>query len=473
MGMNGIARKVILPALGTLVIVAVLSARSEAFSTGSTGALGAFSPTGNTTVTLPANGVLNYTTITIPVGVTVTFLKNTANTPVTMLATGDVTISGTINVNGTDTTVGGTTGPPINPGGPGGPGGYVGGQGGSRGISTATNGSGGQGPGGGGGGTLPGVTSMNGIYGPDATFVSLIPLFGGSGGGGGAGTVTNSGSSGGGGGGAIVIASNTQITVTGMILANGGAGIADPPGSQGCNTIAAGSGSGGAIRIVAPTITGTGSIQAAGGTGTCTRYPMGSDGRIRLEATTNTFTGTATPTASTSTTLGPVSAAGSPPLTNLPTVTVTNIAGITVPASPTGSLSVADVTVAAGTVNPVSVTISANNIPLGTIFTIEVLPQFGPALYFPTSGSTGTFASSTATAIVSFPQGQISLIEAFTSMTLVAGLSPLIDGEPIERILVASKEQEMPSVVFIMRSGKEIQADEALYQRLFPQGVDP
>ncbi len=446
-----------------------------AFDTGSTGALGAFSPTVNTTVTLPTDGVLNYTTITIPAGVTVTFLKNAANTPVTMLATGDVTISGTITVNGTSATAGGPTGPVINPGGAGGPGGFAGGQGGSRGLATAANGSGGQGPGGGGGGTLPAVTSVNGSYGPNSAFVSLIPFFGGSGGGGGAGTQTNSGSSGGGGGGAILIASNTTITVGGTITANGGAGIADPPGTQACTPYAAGSGSGGAIRVVAPTIAGTGSLTATGNwpLGSCTQYPMGSGGRLRLEATTNSFTGTATPPPSTSSTLGPVSSAGSPPLTNLPTVSVTNISGITVPSSPTGSLSVPDVTIAAGTVNPVNVTISASNIPVGTVFTIEVLPQFGPALYFPTSASTGTVASSTATATVSFPQGQISLISAFTSMTLVAALTPTIDGDPIERIVMASHETDGPGLMLYTKSGNAIPADAALYRRVFPKGVAP
>ena len=60
----------------------------QSFSSGSTGADGAFNPTSNTTLTLPATGVFNFTTITIPAGVTVTFTKNAANTPVVLLATG-------------------------------------------------------------------------------------------------------------------------------------------------------------------------------------------------------------------------------------------------------------------------------------------------------------------------------------------------------------------------------------------------
>ena len=73
------------------------------FNSGSTGALGAL--TFNTMssarhVTLPTNGILNYTTVSIPSGVTVTFIGNAANTPVYMLATGDGTINGTLNLNG-------------------------------------------------------------------------------------------------------------------------------------------------------------------------------------------------------------------------------------------------------------------------------------------------------------------------------------------------------------------------------------
>lgn len=76
------------------------SATAQTFSSGSTGALGAFNPAVNTTVTLPADGILNYTTVNVPVGVTVTFLKNAANTSVTLLATGNVTVAGVVHVNG-------------------------------------------------------------------------------------------------------------------------------------------------------------------------------------------------------------------------------------------------------------------------------------------------------------------------------------------------------------------------------------
>ena len=85
-----------------LILIWTGPAFGQTFNSGSTGALGAFNPASNTTVVLPADGILNYTTVNIPAGVTVTFQANSANTPVTMLAQGNVTIAGTLNVSGTD-----------------------------------------------------------------------------------------------------------------------------------------------------------------------------------------------------------------------------------------------------------------------------------------------------------------------------------------------------------------------------------
>jgi hypothetical protein len=93
---------------------------------GSTGADGAFNPTANIAVQLPASGIFNYTTVNVPTGVTVTFIKNAANTPVYILATGDVTIAGAIKVDGKTVVYSS----PINTTpGTGGPGGYDGGRG--------------------------------------------------------------------------------------------------------------------------------------------------------------------------------------------------------------------------------------------------------------------------------------------------------------------------------------------------------
>src|SRR5262245_3191512 len=98
--------------LGIVITAAALTATPvhAQFSSGSTGADGAFNPASNVTVTLPANGVFNYTTINIPSGVTVKFTRNAANTPVTLLAQGDVVITGTIDISGSPGTAGSQTG---------------------------------------------------------------------------------------------------------------------------------------------------------------------------------------------------------------------------------------------------------------------------------------------------------------------------------------------------------------------------
>ena len=125
-----------------LVVLAGTPASAQTFNSGSTGADGPFSPTGNTTLTLPPSGVFNFTTINIPSGVTVTFTRNAGNTPAILLATGNVTINGTLDVSGS------AAGPFGRPG-LGGSGGFDGGPG-ADGITTGLAGIG-LGPGGGGG----------------------------------------------------------------------------------------------------------------------------------------------------------------------------------------------------------------------------------------------------------------------------------------------------------------------------------
>jgi hypothetical protein len=434
------------------------TATAQTFSSGSTGLDGPFAPTASTTLALPPNGVFNFTTVNIPAGVTVAVTPNGANTPVTLLATGDVTIAGTLSVSGANGVGGANSITPAR-GGAGGPGGFAGGNGGTLGGSIP---SAGQGPGGG----SPGISSANtfpqgATYGAPASFVSLLPLFGGSGGGGSSAfpSFSAQGASGGGGGGAIVIASSTRIVVSGSVTANGGTG-----GFCGTATAAAG-GSGGAIRLVAPQITGSGTLQAKGGASNCAN---GGDGRTRVEAFTLGFTGIADPPGSASAAPGPVTTASNPALASLPTLTFSSIGGVAAPASPGGSYTTADVSLPQGTTNPVPVTLTASNIPVGTVFTVKLIPQAGDATTVSIGPSTGTFTSSTATANVTFPSGQVSVLNASASFTLpaqVAGLYPLIDGEPVERVMVAAGYGEPSTVTLITRSGKEVPAEQ-VFQRV-------
>lgn len=241
------------------------------FVSGSDGSLGAIEVTdADLTLDLPPDGILHCTTVQVAPRRTLTFRRNPLNTPVLLLATGDVTIAGAISVSGFQGTA--------IKGGEGGPGGF---DGGAPGLAGQPAGDG-QGPGGGKGGI-----SLAGADGPGAAAYStqpdfspeakrgavygsplLQPMVGGSGGGGGGGGFSWGG---GGGGGALLIASSTRITVNGTLLAVGGGGY---------NSSIPNSGSGGAVRLVAPVVAGTGSIEVGGYGGGASR----GNGRARIDA---------------------------------------------------------------------------------------------------------------------------------------------------------------------------------------------
>jgi hypothetical protein len=392
-------------------------AAQAAFSSGSTGADGAFNPTCSPTpctveTALPASGVFNFTTVNVPSGVTATFSRNASNTPVTILATGDVNVLGTIDLSGLN------AGPSTLPG-RGGAGGFDGGAGSS--VVSPSGGTG-LGPGGGGGGIASGNasnqrpggggfgsiggTAVGGTPAPAGSSYgvpTLIPLIGGSGGGGGAINACGEGGGGGGGGGAIFVASSGTITVTGTIAANGGAGS---PCVNNCNAAQTGAGgSGGGIRLVANAITGGGTISAAGGasgpdTGGCTpaNNAVGGLGRIRLEAVNLTFAGA----------LGPASSGFPGPVNvaSFPTVGIIAVNGVAAPAVPRGSFDTpADVTLSPVATNPVTVSLQASNVPVGTLIAVTVTPETGAATTVNSTPLSGSSASSTATATVNLPNG--------------------------------------------------------------------
>ncbi|MBK8696314.1 MAG: hypothetical protein IPN17_29610 [Deltaproteobacteria bacterium] len=146
--------------------------------------------------------------------------------------------------------------------------------------------------GGGGGGSI-GATA--------AADLALASTFQpGSGGGGGGGPCTCAkpgGGGGGGGGGALRIATIGTLTVTGSLLANGGAGGNALQGASG-----GGGGSGGVVHLYAPSLTVSGTVQAVGGTGGNSNGcgingGGGGLGRIKISAPTSacTLTGSFNP----------------------------------------------------------------------------------------------------------------------------------------------------------------------------------
>ncbi len=241
---------------------------AQAFNSGSDGSFGPINvTTGDVTLDLPPDGVIHATTVTVNSGLTLRFKRNALNTPVTLLATGDVTIAGIVDVSGGQ----GSTAS----GGLGGPGGFAGGMPGGAGTPPGD----GHGPGAGRAGQNNTSTegAGHGVYAnvPNAGSSTrhgtpygsalLVPILGGSGGGGSEGTP---GFGGGGGGGALLLASSTRIHLTGIIDADGG-----PSSGSSWN-----GGSGGAVRLVAPGVSGSGTVRVWGSRGV-----NNAAGRIRVD----------------------------------------------------------------------------------------------------------------------------------------------------------------------------------------------
>src|SRR5574337_738820 len=445
-----------------------------AFVSGSTGVDGDFSPTSNVVLQIPESGIFNYTTINIPAGVTVTFKKNSQNTPVTILATGDVTIAGTINLNAGN-------GNYIIPGA-GGPGGFDGGVGGTvnqagkrgegsgGGIGGAprTNSDTGGGCGGGGGfkdnggnggtidGTAPGGTGGS-AYGNER----ILPLVGGSGGAGGGGTNTYTGGAGGGGGGSIVIASSGTINVTGTITANGGTGSNGESVQSGCCWYTyyrgggGGGGTGGSIRLIANIIAGNGSLTATGGgggEGWSLYGGGGANGRIRLEYSTTTRTAGTNPPMSIGYPYQVIP-------TNMPTLIIANAGGVDSPSVPKGSFGSPDVMLPFNTQNPITVVVTGANIPANTTVTLKASPAVGTA-----STATGTLAgtdtSSSASIQINISKAYPSVLTASVTFQLASlGVGPIYaQGELVEKVRVEATMGGGSTMTYITASGKEIPA---------------
>ena len=327
---------------------------------------------------LPADGVLVFQSMNLQLrpgegSLTISFTRNAANTPVTLLVSGDVTIAGNVylRVNADGVVAAGKDNPGV--GSLGGPGGFRGGDAGYQLVNFARMGGAGSGPGGGLGGNdnyLAGGHGGNGSY---VGAADLLPLIGGSGGGGGASTTTASacsGGGGGGGGGAILIAADGTITINGQINADGTNG-GSYSSSQSCASNGGG-GSGGAVRLLATTITGGASASVTAKGGNQNGLGSGVPGAIRLEALFNNLAVSATdPQASRAPGPGPIVN----PIT--PSVAITTVGGLAVPATPGGGTGAIDVVIAVPGPTPVAFTTAG--VPVGTIVNVTVKPKIGGA----------------------------------------------------------------------------------------------
>ena len=365
---------------------------SAQVNSGSNGSDGVFNPATNTVINMAnhPNGIYQYTSVTISNGVTVTFIPNENNSPVTWLVQGNCEIDGTVDVSGqSSVNYSGVAGA-------GGPGGWAGGNGGS--VPTS-----GQGPGGGSFGSYGAFASYGSLGStnpwsslpPGSTYGNnfLLPLQGGSGGGG---SFNHNGGNlpvgGGGGGGAILIAASGQIILTGGISANGGSGGQSEVNGY-YNNYFGGGGSGGAARLVSSKFIGSGGISVGGAS-------YAGSGRIRLDVYENSFGGS----------LNGVVSQGFQPII-IPVagqgvqLSIASVAGAAVSATPNGQLVTPDAIISGQQANPIPIVVNCANLPLNTLITVTVKPASGASVSAVGYNTAGTLASSTATVSLTMPRG--------------------------------------------------------------------
>jgi hypothetical protein len=412
-----------------------------AYDSGSTGADGTFSPASNTTINLALAGtgagfgvydsthwavVFNYTTVNIPAGVTVQFTNHPSGAPVVWLCSGNVSIAGTVRLVGANAV---SSGEPLfaEPG----PGGFAGGR---RTLdASAAPGTAGFGPGGGqyrGGGPATGPGGGygslgandntggggGGTYGNEA----VLPLIGGSGGAGNSSTAQPGG--GGAGGGAILIASSGTIVLpsSGSIVADGGTAVAFNFGGGG--------GSGGAIRLVANLVSGAGGLRARGGAKGGGLAGDGGTGRIRVEAPTIVLDDGGNPPFTSTSIPGPTF-----PDANAPSLSVTSVStpagNVPVTADPRAGIRTVDTIVPDSVVVPVTVHISASNIPTGTSVTVYLGRDAGARDSVLSTPLRGTLASSAATATVLLSRGRQ------TEVFLKANFTPTLSAQSAPKVI--------------------------------------
>lgn len=385
-------KQTLLPLYSLLILLFFESLGIAGINSGSDGHDGIFAPTTNTVIDMTdhPDGIYHYTTVSIPKGVTVTFIPNEKNAPVIWLVQTKCVIDGLIDLSATKEFPNANTE-------------VVGGPGGFRGGNSGAFAGNGQGPGGGKSGACGGNASF-GTFGDQVEGQSLkgqiygnaflLPLLGGSGGGGGS-DATGTG----GGGGAILIAAGESITMSGTINSRGGNAYTYYQGSE---LRGNGAGSGGAVRLMSQVVSGQGSINVNGGIvlGSYSIFNFAGNGRVRLDVLENHFTGSV---------IGSFSQGFQPVI--IPSVgqgaqlSIASIGGSSVSSSPSGILAKPDATISGQQINPIPVEVHCSNIPLNTSITVIVRPANGPSISAVGKNSTGTASSSTATILMNMPRG--------------------------------------------------------------------
>jgi hypothetical protein len=141
----------------------------------------------------------------------------------------------------------------------------------------------------------------------------------------------------------------------------------------------------------------------------------------------------------------------------MPTLTITSIGGIAVPAAPVGALSTPDVLLPYNIQNPVTVTVTGVNVPAGTQVTLKASPSVGTPT--PASGAlAGTDTSSSVSIQLNISKAYPSVITASVTFQLASlGIGPIYaQGEPVEKVRVETAVGGGSTLTYITASGKEI-----------------
>jgi hypothetical protein len=145
-------------------------------------------------------------------------------------------------------------------------------------------------------------------------------------------------------------------------------------------------------------------------------------------------------------------------MSNMPSLTISSVAGIAAPLSPTG---IGDITLPLGSPSTAQVMITTTNVPPGSTVQLTVSPERGAPVTTTSSPLTGTQASATATANIDIPIGNSTLLATASYTVTVAmgeALSVYAQGERVERIELSASMGGTSTTRLVTVSGKQFNA---------------
>ena len=325
------------------------------------------------------------------------------------------------------------------------------GPGGSEGSVSTVDGASGAGYG------VVGETQGGGSRGTAYGSVALQPLLGGSGGGSGRAPSTSArvtGFAGGSGAGAILIAVSGTLSINGSVVSIGGDAEDEREGLF--TSTMGGGGSGGGIRIVATEFSGAGIIDVSGGKGGTSvaqnlaraNGANGGYGRLRVESDTFTFTGELLPPGITIPILPqPIF------LAEIPSLKIVSVAGVIVPASPTG---INDIVLPSDVANPVTVEFEATGVPVDTTVNFTLTPESGEPTSVTSGGlvGTGTLTSNITVTLAEGASTMLASLAFIVTETQSVALSQYTNGEKVRSVSLVSSVSGGSKTILTTFSGR-------------------